>query len=563
MTVQAAIYARYSSDQQRDESVEDQIRLCRERAAREGWTIRQVFVDRALSGASTQRPGYQALLAAARDGVFDVVVAEALDRLSRDQEDVAGLHKRLKFAGIRLVTLAEGEVTELHVGLKGTMNALFLKDLGDKVRRGLRGRVEQGKSAGGNSYGYRVVKQLDMNGERKRGDRSIDIAEARIVVEIFQAYSSGKSPKSIALDLNRRGIPAPRGGAWSASTINGNRARGTGILNNVSYRGELAWARLRYEKDPDSGKRRSRRNPDGSVFTTTVAGHRIVSDELWNAVKARQQALERPDVAKTNGGRSGDCETDSAPFWSKQRPRYLFSGLMRCGVCGGGFSKISQLHFGCSTSRNKGETACNNRIGIRRDILEQTVLEGLRERLMDPDMFKVFVTEFTAAWNREQAEASADIAGKQSELARVKGQIERLVDALMNGSPAAAVNERLKSLEDRRLSLESDLAVAEAPAPRLHPNIAEVYRKEVSGLQAMLASNGTHEAWDLLRSLIDEIVLVPEYGKLRVEIRGALAGILSLCGISKEKGAGISPDALALQVKMVAGIGFEPMTFRL
>jgi site-specific DNA recombinase len=158
MTLRAVIYARYSSENQREASLEDQVRLCRERIAAEGWELVQVFQDRATSGASSLRAGYQALLAGARDGAFNVVVAEALDRLSRDQEDVAALFKRMRFAGIRIFTLSEGEVSELHVGLKGTMNALFLKDLAAKTRRGLRGRVEAGKSAGGNSYGYRVVR---------------------------------------------------------------------------------------------------------------------------------------------------------------------------------------------------------------------------------------------------------------------------------------------------------------------------------------------------------------------------------------------------------------------
>src|SRR3546814_14246640 len=85
-----------------------------------------------MSGASALRPGYQKLLEDARGGAFDVVVAEALDRLSRDQEDVAALYKRLNFAGVTIVTLAEGEISELHVGLKGTMNALFLKDLAQR-----------------------------------------------------------------------------------------------------------------------------------------------------------------------------------------------------------------------------------------------------------------------------------------------------------------------------------------------------------------------------------------------------------------------------------------------
>ena len=274
--MRCVIYARYSSDHQREASIIDQIRLCKERVAAEGWELVQVLRDAAISGATTLRPGYQALLEGARQGEFDIVVAEALDRLSRDQEDVAALFKRLQYAGIRLITLGEGEISALHVGLKGTMNALFLKDLADKVRRGLRGRIEAGKSGGGNAYGYDVVRRLADNGEPVRGDRTINEREAEIVRRIFRDYAADLSPRRIALQLNAAGITAPRGGAWTASTLNGNRARGTGILNNELYVGRLVWNRLRYAKDPDSGQRRSRANAEGAVTTVETPELRLV-----------------------------------------------------------------------------------------------------------------------------------------------------------------------------------------------------------------------------------------------------------------------------------------------
>jgi len=160
-----AIYARYSSDNQRDASIEDQIAVCRRYAERQGWTVVDWYADRAISGASLLRPGIQSLMENAGKGGFDMVFAEALDRLSRDQEDVAGIFKRLSFAGVKIMTLSEGEISPLHVGLKGTMNALFLKDLADKTRRGLQGRIEAGKSAGGLCFGYDVVKRYDDDGE--------------------------------------------------------------------------------------------------------------------------------------------------------------------------------------------------------------------------------------------------------------------------------------------------------------------------------------------------------------------------------------------------------------
>ncbi len=160
--VRVALYARYSSDNQRAASIDDQFRICREHAKREKWKVASAYKDAGISGASMiLRPGIQTLLQDAQRGEFTIVLAEALDRVSRDQGDVATLFKHLKFAGVKIVTLAEGEISELHVGLKGTMNALFLKDLAQKTPRGLRGRVEDGKSGGGLCYGYKVIKKLD------------------------------------------------------------------------------------------------------------------------------------------------------------------------------------------------------------------------------------------------------------------------------------------------------------------------------------------------------------------------------------------------------------------
>ena len=226
--MRVSIYARYSSDLQRAVSIEDQVLVCTERVVREKWTLAATYTDRGISGASHLRPGYQKLLEGARKGEFDIVLAE-------DQEHVASFFKLMSFAGIRIVTLTEGEISELHVGLKGTMNALFLKDLADKTRRGLRGRIEQGRSGGGLCYGYTIVE----NGER--GGREIVQAEAAVVRRIFADFAAGKSPRRIAAELNREGTPGPGGRPWGDTTIRGHALRGTGVLRNELYVGRLVW----------------------------------------------------------------------------------------------------------------------------------------------------------------------------------------------------------------------------------------------------------------------------------------------------------------------------------
>jgi site-specific DNA recombinase len=173
-------------------------------AERQGWTIAEEYSDHAVSGATLLRPGFQALMRDALNRRFDLVLAESLDRFSRDQEDTAGLFKRLTFAGVNIVTLAEGDITHLHIGFKGTMNALFLKDLAEKTHRGLRGRIGDGKCAG-LCYWYRVVKTLS-GGIVTTGEREIDPTEASIVERIFREFIAGVSPKQIAKNLNREGI---------------------------------------------------------------------------------------------------------------------------------------------------------------------------------------------------------------------------------------------------------------------------------------------------------------------------------------------------------------------
>lgn len=316
--MRVVIYARYSSDLQREASIEEQIRLCKERATREGWKVVRAYSDRGVSGASLVRPGIQSLMNGAQKGEFDIVLTESLDRMSRDQEDIAGLYKRLRFANVRIVTLSEGEVSELHIGLKGTMGALYLKDLADKTRRGLRGRVEAGRSGGGNSYGYDVLVKSDESGELDRGVRIVKEPEAAIVRRIFENYAAGISPRAIAHRLNKKGIPGPSGKGWGPSTINGNWRRGTGILNNELYIGKLVWNRLSYIKDPDTGKRISRLNDRAQWIVKEVPQLRIVDPTVWHEVKDRQGRLRKEHT-----------------FWQKQRPRMLLSYLLKCGRCGG------------------------------------------------------------------------------------------------------------------------------------------------------------------------------------------------------------------------------------
>lgn len=547
-----AIYARYSSDLQRDASIEDQIRLCTERAEKDGWKISNCYSDHGLSGASLIRPGMQMLLQDALNGKFDILMAESLDRISRDQEDIAHIHKRLNFAGIGIVTLSEGAVNELHIGLKGTMGALYLKDLADKTRRGLRGRVEAGKSGGGNSYGYDVVHKTGSDGERIRGDRRINEFQAAIVRRIFNEYTAGKSPRAIAQKLNREKVAGPSGKAWGPSTIHGNRQRGTGILNNELYIGRLVWNRLRYVKDPDTGKRISKLNPEDEWIAQDVPELRIVDQPVWDAVKARQGEMKASTQAKAKNG-----------YWDRRRPRYLLSGLMTCGVCGGGVVHINAERVGCFNARDKG--TCSNLVTLRRDELETLVLDGLEKHLMEPALVETFCEHYTRHINRLVAEHNAGLNADRDELERVNREVARLVKAIIDGVPAAQVKDKMLELEERQKTLEKRVRDAKEMPVSLHPNLAGHYREQIGRLrEALQCPDKREQAAAALRPLIDRIELTP-VGRDGQEIpsislHGHLAGILALAmQTEKRRETGLSEES----IKLVAGRGFEPLTFRL
>jgi hypothetical protein len=259
-----------------------------------------------------------------------MVLSEALDRISRDQEDVAGVFKRLRFANVKIVTLSEGEINELHVGLKGTMNALFLKDLAMKTHRGIRGRVEAGKIGGGNAYGYRVIHQLDARGEPIRGEREIDEDRAEIVRRIFREYVAGKGPQRIAADLNRDGIPGPTGGRWSDTSIRGNRIISSGILNCELYVGVIRWNRQRKLKNPDTGCFAYRLNPESEWIRSEAPELRIVPQALWDATKARQDELTTLYKKQIDASRVAVKRMHAANggLNATHRPRTLLSGLV-------------------------------------------------------------------------------------------------------------------------------------------------------------------------------------------------------------------------------------------
>ena len=227
------------------------------------------------------------------------------------------------------------------------------------------------------------------------------------------------------------------------------------------------------------------------------------------------------------------------PIWDRRRPVTLFSSLMKYGCCGGGYSKASKTHFGCSTTKNKGPEFCKNTKKISQVELERIVLHAMQNNLMDKEALAMFCDEYAKERNRLSAQADNSRDALTSELSTVTRDHGKLVDAIIAGIPADQVKERMNTLTERKAVLEAKLAKAPNADPiRIHPKMALTYRDKVTELINRLSDKDTMpEAKEALRALLERIVLVPssKTDKLDVHIHGDLAGLLLLSMGTKRK----------------------------
>jgi DNA invertase Pin-like site-specific DNA recombinase len=268
------LYARYSTEKQDALSIATRLTMCREVVRKNGWTEIGCFTDEAVSGATRHRPGFQALMTDMDRLHPDIVFADAIDRLSKSQADIATFYERLTIRGIQLVTRKEGVVTPMHIGMMDTINAQQVSATADKTRDAL--RHQMAKNPGGIAYGYEKRIEHDAAGERIRGLLAIVPGQAAVIEGIFEDYAAGVPPKRISNRLNAEGVPPPGSGkrpghakgkspAWGPNTITGNVARGTGILNNELYAGR------RRMKSRPTGRTPTPGNAMPSCAATTTA----------------------------------------------------------------------------------------------------------------------------------------------------------------------------------------------------------------------------------------------------------------------------------------------------
>lgn len=497
--MKVASYARYSSENQRETSIADQFHLADMRVQRESWLPPLRFSDSEVSAGTPTllRAGGRALMEAIRAGRIDVLLIESLDRCWRDIVDQERTIREIERLGVRIIGISDGydsnrEGRELQRVIIGGVNQQYLRDLGKKVHRGLTGQTERGFHAGGLSYGYRThVAGVDAKGEPIGHRLEVHEEQAKWVRWCFERYAEGWAPRRIVYELNRLGVPSPRGSSWAISALYGQPKYGTGILRNELYRGMYIWNRSQWVKDPDTGRRRRVERPHDEWRTRETPALRIVSEELWHAAQARLTGPKRSGPGKPK--------------------RTALSGILRCGHCGGAVTAVSTGHYGCTAHKDRGPTVCTG-VRVKRPVIEAAVLEIVRAELLDDEAIAALRQEVAALQRERERNHESTSRTAHTRLATLEREIARLVDAVAAAGWSQALADRLKKAEAERAALQAELAHAPARnAPAMIPRLIEHYRAQVSRLPALMTAEPA-AAREALGELLGEIELTQDAG---------------------------------------------------
>ena len=302
-------------------------------------------------------------------------------------------------------------------------------------------------------------------------------------------------------------------------------------------------------KNPDTGKRVARLNPPEEWIVAEVPELRILDDELWRAAKARQEEISKKYATSIAATRAAQANRLN----STHRPRYLLSGLLECGMCGGSYAKRGQDRYGCSNHVMSG--SCANSRSIRRVEIEEWVMAGLREKLMEPEVAAEAMKAYAEETNRLNSERRASGATDRKELADIEKKIKAMVAVIEDGGYARGMMDRMRELEARQDEIEERLSTVPADMPDIHPKIADIYRRKVERLAEALADpRDRDEAAEAIRGLIERIVLTPveKRGEMHAALHGDLGTILEWAGSGAGRKATDTPKT-GMSVSVVAG----------
>ena len=413
----AVIYARYSSDNQREESIEGQLRECKEYADQNGITVVRTYIDRALSAKTDSRPQFQQMIHDSATHTFEAVLVWKLDRFSRNRYDSAHYKRILKNNRVHVVSVTEPisntpEGIMLESLLEGRAE-YYSAELAEKVSRGHKENALKAKFNGGPvPLGYRIDSEHHYQ---------IDPATAPVVQEAFQRYAAGESIRSIIESLNARGIRNSRGNPFTKNSFQT-------LLKNRRYLGEYRY------KD--------------TVIPDAIPA--IIDPDCFDAVQRRCEIYRQ------------------APAHNKADVHYLLTTKLFCGKCGtmmageSGRSHTGTVHcyYKCGTRKRSGKEACSLK-PVRKEPLEQFVVQTALEKVLNGRVIDLLADKLLEYQSKENTRLPV----LQAELNEVKRRIDNLVAAIEQGILTPSTKARMEELEQQREALETSILQEQIEKP--------------------------------------------------------------------------------------------------
>ncbi len=419
MNANAVIYARFSSDRQREESIEGQLRECREYADKNGIRVIDSYIDRALSASkdTDKRLDFQRMIRDSGRHLFDTVLVWKLDRFARNRYDSAHYKNILKKNGVRVVSATE-HITEgpegiiLESMLEG-MAEYYSAELSEKIHRGQKDNALKGRNNGGRiPLGFKL-------GEDKRLE--IDPATAPIVQEIFKRYAEGETVRAIVDDLNSRGLKTSRGYKFAYPSFNT-------LLQNRKYMGEFKYQDV--------------------VIPGGVPA--LVDEDTFNRVQARM------------------AKNKQAPATAKAKESYLLTTKLFCGECGkimfgesgtGTGGKVYR-YYKCASAKKKA--GCHKK-AVKKEWIENLVVEQTMALVMNKPLMEQITDRLLAM----QGQESFDLRLLKKQLKEAEKGIENMLNAIQMGIITPSTKQRLAELEEQKTRLEQQMILEQIKNPAL------------------------------------------------------------------------------------------------
>lgn len=426
----AVIYARYSSDAQKETSITDQLRDCRKYAQEQGYTIVHEYCDEAMTGKNDEREQFQQMLSDSAKKLFEAVIVWKLDRFARNRNESALNKLKLKNNGVRVLSAMEHipdgpEGIILESVLEG-LAEYYIYDLVEKTTRGQRGLALQAKHVGGHPLlGYTVDKDKNY---------VVDEYNAKTVRMIFKMYASGSSYSQIIDTLNNQGRKTSVGKSFGKNSLHD-------LLTNERYIGIYTYSKIPRK----NGKRNSHaENGEDKVIRIPGGMPAIINNEDWERVQKRMKANKR------------------APAAHKAKVDYLLSGKIFCGECGGamvGESSGTTGKYNYYVCNAKKRLRNCKKKDVRKEVIESAVLDYTMNYVLSDEVCDI-LADMAHTESMKESGNEKTIAAIKHQQSKNKAELDNTLNAIKAGIFTKSTKEILEQLEHERDSLAEQLEEA-------------------------------------------------------------------------------------------------------